>query len=201
MHETGHGIHIAAIRTRPAFLDWPDDDAFTEGVADIAALEVYEPVWQQRWLGDSASLADDMRARYSAIMMDVCWSLFEIRMHAQPNADPNAVWTGLTHEYLRIRAHPELSWWARRGQLIDLPGYMSNYAIGAIIIADIRARLIAEHGDFALGDSSWYAWTAARLYRFGLARSSRDVIAGFLGRPPSADALLADLDRLRATRR
>ena len=200
LHESGHGIHIAAIRTRPAFFDWPDDDAFTEGLADIAALEVYEPAWQQKWLGDSASLADDMRARYSAIMMDVCWSLFEIRMHAQPESDPNAVWTSITQQYLRIRPHPELAWWARRGQLIDLPGYMSNYAIGAIIIADIRARLIAQHGDFAAGDSTWYGWTAPRLYRFGLERSSRQVIEEFLGRPLSPNALLADLDRLRVTK-
>ena len=200
MHESGHGIHIAAIRTRPAFLDWPDDDAFTEGVADIAALEVSEPKWQQRWLGDSASLADNMRSRYAGIMLDFCWSLFEIRMHAQPASDPNAVWTSVTSTYLRIRPHPELSWWARRGQLIDLPGYMSNYAIGAIIIADLRARLIAQHGDFALGDSTWYAWTSARLYRWGLERTSRSVIEGFLGRPLSPDALVADLARVRRVR-
>ena len=201
MHETGHGIHIAAIRARPAFLDWPDDDAFTEGIADVAALEVYEPAWQQRWLGDSATLAEGLRARYSAIMLDVCWALFEIRMHADPGADPNAVWTRLTHDYLRIRAHPELSWWARRGQLVDQPGYMSNYAIGAILIADIRAAIIAARGDFAAGDGGWYAWMSARLYRYGLAKSSRAVIAEFLGRAPSPRALLDDLGRMRATRR
>ncbi len=200
LHESGHAVHIAAIRARPAFLDWPDDDAFTEGLADIVALEVYEPAWQARWLGDSASLADDLRARYAGIMMDVCWSLFEIRMHAHPESDPNAVWTQLTSEYLRIRPHPELSWWARRGQLVDLPGYMSNYAIGAIIIADIRARVKAEHGDFARGDPTWYAWVTPRLYRFGLARSSRQVMEDFLGRPVSPNALLADLDRLRTAR-
>jgi len=200
MHETGHAIHIAAIRTRPAFFDWPDDDAFTEGIADIAALETTEPAWQQRWLGDSASLAEDMRSRYAAIMMDVCWSLFEIRMHANPEADPNVVWSDLTSTYLHIRPHPELSWWARREQLISLPGYMSNYAIGGIIIADLRARLIAEHGNFALGDSTWYTWTSARLYQWGLERTSRSVIEGFLGRPLSPDALLADLARMRPIR-
>ena len=200
MHETGHAIHIAAIRTRPAFFDWPDDDAFTEGIADIAGLETTEPAWQQRWLGDSASLADNMRSRYSAIMMDVCWSLFEIRMHAKPDADPNAVWSELTNTYLHIRPHPELSWWARREQLISLPGYMSNYAIGAIIVADLRARLVAQHGDYALGDSTWYAWTSARLYRWGLERTSRQVIEDFLGRPLSPDALLADLARMKPVR-
>jgi hypothetical protein len=201
MHETGHAIHIAAIRTRPAFFDWPDDDAFTEALAEIAALEVYEPAWQQRWLGTSAPLADDIRARYAAIMMDVCWSLFEIRMHAHPDADPNAVWTTLTSQYLRIRAHPELSWWARRGQLVDLPGYMSNYAIGAIIIADMRARMATQHGYIARGDPSWYVWVSPRLYQFGLSKSSKQVIEDFLGRPLSPDALLADLARMNAAPR
>ena len=200
MHESGHAIHIAAIRTRPAFFDWPDDDAFTEGIADIAALETTEPAWQERWLGDSASLAENMRSRYSAIMMDVCWSLFEIRMHAKPDADPNVVWSDLTSTYLHIRPHPELSWWARREQLVNLPGYMSNYAIGAIIVADLRARVIAQHGDFALGDSTWYAWMSARLYRWGLERSTRAVIEDFLGRPLSPNALLADLARMKPIR-
>jgi hypothetical protein len=200
LHESGHAVHIAAIRTRPAFFDWPDDDAFTEGLADIAALEVYEPAWQAKWLGDSVPLAEAMRARYSAIMMDACWALFEIRMHADPAQDPNAVWIAITSKYLHIKAHPELSWWARRGQLVDLPGYMANYAIGAIIIADIRARLISQHGDFALGDPTWYGWVAPRLYRFGLERSSKQVIEDFLGRPLSPQALLDDLDRMAPAR-
>ncbi|HET7599045.1 MAG TPA: hypothetical protein VFK09_02065, partial [Gemmatimonadales bacterium] len=56
LHETGHAVHIAAVRTRPAFADWPDSDPFTEAVADLIALDVYEPAWQQRWLGDSVPL-------------------------------------------------------------------------------------------------------------------------------------------------
>lgn len=35
LHETGHAIHIAGIRTRPAFSDWPDADLFTEAIADL----------------------------------------------------------------------------------------------------------------------------------------------------------------------
>jgi hypothetical protein len=61
LHETGHAIHLAAIRTRPAYTDWPDADPFTEAVADFIALDVYEPAWQQRWLGDSVPLADGLR--------------------------------------------------------------------------------------------------------------------------------------------
>ena len=147
LHETGHAVHLAAIRTRPAFSDWPDSDPFTEAVADFVALDVYEPAWQQRWLGDSVPLADGLRGRYGGIVLDVAWALFELRMLRDPSSDPNQVWAGLTQDYLHIRPHPELSWWAMRGQLVDAPGYMMNYAAGAILIAAIRARTRARHGD------------------------------------------------------
>lgn len=196
LHETGHAVHIAAIRTRPAFTDWPDSDPFTEGLADVVALDVYEPAWQQRWLGDSATTADALRGRYAGIVLDVAWALFEIRMQRAPEADPNPVWSAITHEYLRIRPHPELSWWAMRGQLIDLPGYMLNYAAGAVLIAAIRDRIRERHGPFAAGDRSWYGWVAPRLYRFGLERSSREVIEAFLGGPVTPDAILRDMARL-----
>ena len=200
LHETGHAVHIAAIRTRPAFADWPDSDPFTEAVADFIALDVYEPEWQQRWLGDSVSLADGLRSRYGGIVLDVAWALFEVRMQRNPGADPNQVWTGLTRDYLRIRPHPELSWWAMRGQLIDSPGYMMNYAAGAIIIAEIRARTRDLLGPFVKGDPTWYGWVAPRLFRFGLERPTRDVIEDFLGRPVSPAALLADMRRMKGER-
>ena len=151
LHETGHAVHIAAIRARPAFADWPDSDPFTEAVADFVALEVSEPEWQQHWLGDSVPLADGLRGRYGSIVLDVAWSLFELRMQRDTAADPNRVWTDLTSNYLRIRPHPELSWWAMRGQLIDAPGYMMNYAAGSILIAAIRERTRQVHGPFTAG--------------------------------------------------
>jgi hypothetical protein len=197
LHETGHAIHIAAIRTRPAFSDWPDSDPFTEAVADFVALEVYEPEWQQHWLGDSVPLRDGLRSRYGGIIMDVTWALFEVEMQRDTTADPNAVWAMLTSDYLHIRPHPELSWWAMRGQLIDAPGYMMNYAVGAILIAAIRARARELHGPFIGGDSTWYRWIAPRLYRFGLERPSREVIEEFLGGPVSPAAILRDMRRLR----
>lgn len=195
LHETGHAVHIAAIRTRPAFMDWPDSDLFTEGIADIAALEIFEPAWQRKYLGTSVPLADSLRVKYAGIVMDVAWALFEIRMHRSSDADPNAVWTDITGRYFRIRPHPELSWWAVRGQLISLPGYMLNYAVGAILIADLRARAKELHGACTAGDPAWYPWVSERLYRFGLERPSRQVIEGFLGRPVSPRALLEDLAR------
>lgn len=197
LHETGHAVHIAAIRSRPAFSDWPDSDPFTEAVADFVALDVYEPEWQQQWLGDSVPLADGLRSRYGGIVLDVAWALFEMRMQRDPGADPNQVWTTLTHDYLRIRPHPGVSWWAMRGQLVDSPGYMMNYAAGSIIIAAIRARTRAAHGPFVAGDSTWYSWVAPRLYRFGLERPTRQVIEDFLGGPVSPAALLADMRRMK----
>lgn len=195
LHETGHAVHIAAIRGRPAFVDWPDSDTFTEAIADIAALEIDEPAWQRKYLGAEVPLAQALSAKYAGIVMDVAWSLFEIRMHRDPAADPNQIWTAITREYLRIRPHPELSWWAVRGQLINAPGYMLNYAAGAILVADLRQRAKELHGPYSEGDPSWYAFMSERIYRHGLARSSRQVIENFLGRPMAPAAILADMRR------
>jgi hypothetical protein len=198
LHETGHAVHIAAIRTRPAFTDWPDSDPFTEAIADFVALDVSEPAWQQHWLGDSVPLADGLRSRYGGIVLDVAWSLLELHMLRHPTADPNAVWTRLTHDYLRIRRHPELSWWAMRGQLVDSPGYMMNYAVGAILIAAIRARTVELRGPFLAGDGTWYSWVSSRLYRYGLERPTRQVIEEFLGGPVTPAPLLADMRRMKS---
>jgi hypothetical protein len=198
LHETGHAVHIAAIRTRPAFADWPDSDPFTEGIADFVALDVTEPAWQLHWLGDSVPLAEGLRARYGGIVLDVAWSLLELHMLRDPTADPNQVWTRLTHDYLRIQPHPELSWWAMRGQLVDSPGYMMNYAVGAILIAAVRARTVEVHGPFVTGDATWYPWVSRRLYRFGLERPTSELIEEFLGGPVTPVALLADMRRMKS---
>ncbi len=194
IHETGHAVHIAAIRTRPAYRDWPDSDALTEGLADMFSLEIYEPAWQRKYLGAEAPLRDSLRSKYSGIVFDVAWALFEWRMHREPNADPNAVWTGIAARYLGIKEHPEWSWWARRGQLVNSPGYMMNYALGAILVADIRARARELRGPL-MDDRDYYEWLSERIYRFGLSRPSGEVVRDFLGRAPSADALVADLRR------
>jgi hypothetical protein len=195
LHETGHAIHIAAIRTRPAFTDWPDSDIFTEGIADIATLEMYEPAWQQRYLGSSVPIGEGILAKYSGIVMDTAWALFEVRLHREPERDPNEVWAEITQKYFRIKPHPDLAWWAVRGQLISSPGYMMNYAAGAILNADLRARATKLHGPYTEGDPDWYDRVSARLYRFGLERTSKDVIEEFLGRPVSPQALLDDMAR------
>jgi len=150
------------------------------------------------YLSDSVPTPVGLRGRYAGIVLDIAWSLFEVRMHRDPEADPNTVWGDITSRYLHITPHPELSWWAMRGQLIDSPGYMANYAIGSIIIADIRARVRQLHGDFTTGDPAWYGFMTDHIYRFGLSRSSADVITEFLGRPISANAILADMRRMKA---
>lgn len=197
LHETGHAIHIAAIRTRPAWRDWPDNDTFTEALADLAAMELYEPQWQERFLGASAPLAASLRARYSGIMMDMAWALFEIRVHRAPGSDPNRLWSDITSEYLGIAPHPEWSWWAMRGQLIDAPGYLINYAFGAFLTADLRARAAARGHPIAADHPDLYPWLSASLYRFGRERGAREVLERFLGRPVGPEALLTDLRRLQ----
>jgi oligoendopeptidase F len=196
LHETGHAVHITAIEARPAFADWPDADPLTEALGDLMALEAYEPAWQLRYLGDSARAAASLRAKYAGIVLDVAWALFEIRLHEDPALDPSAVWADLTGRYLRIVPHPELPWWALRAQLVDAPGYMANYALGAIVAAGLRSRARALWGPFHEPDRERYARLSGRLYRFGLGRPARIVVRDFLGGAPGADALLADLRRL-----
>ena len=85
-----------------------------------------------------------------------------------------------------------------RGQLVDAPGYMMNYAAGAHAhCRDPRRGSASAHGPFATGDSTWYAWVAPRLYRFGLERPTREVVEEFLGGPVTPQALLRDLARMR----
>ena len=72
---------------------------------------------------------------------------------------------------------------------------MMNYAAGAILAADLRARLRELHGAYTEGDPGWYARVAASLYRFGLEKPSKDLIEEFLGRPVAPQALLDDMAR------
>jgi hypothetical protein len=203
LHETGHGLHVVAtFAERPAFRDWPDSDPFTEGVGDLLAHEAYEPAWQRRWLGAEGTAADGIRARYAGVVLDVAWALFELRMHRAPEADPNAVWTEITSRYLKIAPHPELSWWALRGQLVEAPGYMANYAAGAFVTAALRARVRAVRGEGALrgDDPGLYPWLARELLRFGRSRPAAEVLRGFLGAPLDPEPLLADLARAHSSR-
>jgi hypothetical protein len=196
VHETGHAIHLAAIRTRPAFADWPDSDALSEAIAEIPTMDVWREEWLRRWVGAELGPIPPRlagRAAFADAAMDAAWALFEIRLHADPSLRPNDVWTDLAAAHLGVTRHPEWSWWAIRGQLIEAPGYMANYPIGAILAADLRAAIRAARGDWIEGDPGWYTWVSDHLLRFGLERSSGEVIRELLGRPPSPDALLAEI--------
>jgi hypothetical protein len=156
---------------------------------------MYEPSWQQRYLGASVPLKDAIAAKYAAIAMDIAWALFDVRMYREPERDPNELWGEITQRYFRINSQPNLAWWAVRGQLIDSPGYMMNYAAGAILNADLRVRARELYGPYTEGDPGWYARICESLYRFGLEKTSKEVIEAFLGRPVSPQALLDDMSR------
>ncbi len=191
LHETGHGVHLAAIRTRPAYQQWPDSIVFTEAVADLATWEAFEPEWQREFLGAAAPAEACLRARLSAVVLDAAWALLEIRLHRDPTAEPNQVWTEITSGYLGIEPHPELAWWALRGQLVSDPGYMLNYALGAVLVADLRREIARRLEGRPRGE--WYPLVSEQLFRWGLEKPTVRVVEEFLGRPTNPEALVAEL--------
>ena len=197
IHETGHAIHLAGIRTRPAFTEWPDADALTEAIADVVSWDTGEPAWLERWLPGAKPVDEALSVRglHAGTILDVAWGLFEMRLLADPDRRPNDVWTEITSTFLGIAPHPEWSWWAIRGQLVQEPGYMSNYAIGSVITAAVRARIREARGPWLDGDPGWYPWMREHLFRFGLERPSGEVITAFLGGPPTVGPLVAELSR------
>lgn len=197
VHENGHAAHISAIRNRPVFVDW-NDDLFVEAFADVSSWSLYEPAWQRRYLDAEAPERDSLRALFGGVMLDVAWALFESRMLREPATDPNALWTQITSRYLHIAPHPELSWWAVRVQLVDMPGYMVNYGLGAVLTADLRQRVRESIGPFDTGNARWYPWLSQQLLRFGSERDTPALVSGFLGRPVSPEALLAQIRRIKA---
>jgi hypothetical protein len=195
VHENGHVAHMLALHTRPAFMDL-GDPLFYEAFADVPAWSVYEPAWQRKYLGRSADEPVSLRALYSEVMLDVAWALFDLRMLRDPNADPNSTWTEITSRYLHVKPHPELAWWAVRVQLVDKPGYMVNYGLGAVITADIRRRIAEELGPFEAGDARWYGWLTEHLLASGEEHESVELLRQFLGRAVSPDSLLEQLHRM-----
>jgi len=139
-----------------------------------------------------------LQALYSNVMLDVAWGLFDLRMLRDPHGDPNQVWTEITQRYLHIVPHPELSWWAARVQLVETPGYMVNYALGSVITADIRERVVGQIGDFDAGNARWYPWLSQQLLSSGQTHETAQLLRDFLGRPVSPEALLKQLRRMKA---
>ena len=198
LHESGHALAAAGLRVRPAFAEYPmASAAFLEATADILGWDVTEPAWQRRWLGDAADPREALLDRYGAVMLDVCWALFEIVVHRHPDRRPNDVWSELAHEGLSVIPHPEWSWWAVRGQLIESPGYLANYALSAIVAAAVRARILELRGPWWDGDPGWYAFVAERLFAAGASRTPADLLRELLGGPLTAQPLLDDLAHAR----
>jgi hypothetical protein len=196
VHENSHVVHMMALHTRPAFMDL-GAPVFYEAFADVPSWNTYEPAWQKKYLGTSAPESDSLRALYSGVMLDVAWALFEIRLLHKPAADPNAVWAEITSHYLHVTPHPELAWWAVRVQLVDAPGYMVSYGLGAVITADIRHRIQESLGQFSTGNTHWYPWITEHLLRQGMEHETSVELKQFLGRPVSPHALLTDIQRIR----
>jgi hypothetical protein len=196
IHEQGHAVHFLALRTEPAFMDL-GDSLFVESFADVSAWSMVEPAWQKKYLGKSAPEAACLRGAYAGVMLDVAWSLFELRMLRNPSSDPNQVWTEITSKYLHIVPHPEWSWWAIRVQLVNLPGYMVNYGLGSVLTADLRARIRERIGPFDTGNRRWYPWVSEQLLKSGEQFETAELLRRFLGRRVSPDALRKELARLR----
>jgi hypothetical protein len=190
-HETGHAVHYLAVRARPAYF-WADT-LFIEAFGDVPSWSVFEPAWQEKYLGRSVPRADSLRELYSLVMLDVAWGLFELRMLRAPAADPNLLWTLITTRYLGIEPHTDFSWWAVRAQLGSNPGYMVNYAVGAMITAEIRNRTRASIGDFDAGNPKWYPWISDQLLKYGAEMDTAQLLEQFLGRPLSTSALVDDI--------
>ena len=196
LHESGHALHYAAIRTRPAFGEPPADfAAFFEAIADVVGWDADEPAFQAFHLGVGVEPAVAVISRYGSVLLDVCWALFEIEMHRAPGRRPNDVWAEIVADGLGIEPHPEWSWWAIRGQLIENPGYLVNYGMSAITAAALRARIREVRGDWSTGDPGWYGFVSERLLRYGGERSPASLIADLLGGPLTEEPLLTDLAR------
>ncbi len=195
VHEDGHAAHMMAVRARPAYFDL-GDDLFLEAFADVTSWSVAEPAWQRRYLGRSVDAPAALRALFANVALDVAWGLFELRMLRDPQADPNRVWTDITERYLGIRPHPDIAWWALRVQLVDAPGYMINYGLGAIVTADLRDRFRRAIGPFDAGNPRWFSYASDHLLKYGAAIDTPELLRRFLGRRVSISPLVAQIDRI-----
>jgi len=172
------------------------DPIFYEAFADVPSWSVYEPAWQEKYLGRSVPAPSALRALFAGVMLDAAWALFDLRMLRDPEGDPNTVWTDITSRYLHVKPHPELAWWAVRVQLVHKPGYMVNYGLGAVITADIRQRIAQQLGPFDRRDPRWFGWICAQLLSSGEEHETVELLRQFLGRPVSPQALLDQVRRI-----
>ena len=110
VHETGHAIHIAGIRTRPAFTDWPDSDALTEALGDLVGGQRPRPglaaplaPGRRRGIGRGRAAA----AAYAGTRSMPRGRLFEMRLHETRTAPERRV-DGDHLDVARDRAPPRV---------------------------------------------------------------------------------------------
>ena len=188
VHETGHAVHIAGIRTRPAFADWPDADAYTEALADVVALDL----WRARL---AAALAAGRRGgargpRRSAAATRTWRSTPPGRcsrsgMQRDParlperrlDRDHRRTWLG-------IAPHPEWSWWAIARPAGAGPWRACPTTRSGRSSRRRSATPSTRHGAMGRsGDPGWYPWIREHLLRFGASIPSREQLAGAPRRP------------------
>jgi Zn-dependent M32 family carboxypeptidase len=87
-----------------------------------------------------------------------------------------------------------------RVQVVDSPGYMVNYGLGAVLTAEMREQTAKAIGPFDAGNDKWYEWQSRNLLQFGSERDTLTLLQALLGRPVTPDALLRQLQRCQAPR-
>ena len=197
LHESGHALHMAAIRTRPAFLDFPEASAaFLEGTADVLGWDVDEPAWQRRWLGEAAepreALLEPVRRGHARHLLGA----LRDRAPPPPGAPPER---RLDRDRPPTASASSRIPSGRGGRSAASsstgPGYLANYALSAIMAAAVRARIVEVRGPWFEGDPGWYGFVAEALFAAGASRPPADLLEAFLGGPLTAEPLLADLRR------
>ena len=74
---------------RPALFDRSlEDGGLAEGIGDLVGWDAHEPAFQRRYLGAASEPRESRLGRYGGVMLDVCWALFEIVLHRDPDLDP-----------------------------------------------------------------------------------------------------------------
>ena len=171
VHETGHAIHIAAIRTRPAFADWPDSDALTEALADSSRSTSAEPAWQRRWM--PARRRSPRRSRSAADTRP--WSSTPPGRcsrsgSTRPGPAPDDAWTEITSTCSASRPTPSGRGGRSAASSSRTPATWRTTPIGAVLAAALRAAIRAARGDWTGRRPGLVRVGVGRIYRFGLER-------------------------------
>ncbi len=133
------------------------------------------------------------------VLLECCWEALEHGGY-DPRRYPGqvGVFAGSGgSRYLHVKPHPELAWWLVRVQLVDEPGYMVNYGLGAVVTADLRQRIVSKLGPFATGDERWFGWLSQHLLGSGQTYETAALLREFLGRPVTPQALLTQIARIK----